>query len=493
MLEAAEQAAARGLWVAGFVTYEAAPGLDPALGSDARPSSGSVRRPARSRGSRCSRDARRRLPAASPRRVGGRSSAEPVADPATAWRPSMTRRDYDAAIGPDPSSTSPPATRTRSTARCRCAAAFAAIPGACTAISATRSAAPTAAYLDTGRYRVLSASPELFFRIDERPHRHEADEGHRAARPVARRGRGDPRRARGLGEGSRRERDDRRPAPQRHRARRPQWVRHVERRLRGRALRDRLAADVDRRRRACVPRSGSPTSSGAVPLRIGHRGAQGVDDADHRRTRGCGARGVLRDGRVPRARRRARPDARASTWRSGRCCRTRGPARPIYGVGGGITWDSRAAAEYDETVAKARVLTTRRPALRLLETLAFEPGTGYRRLDEHLARLRASAVVPRHDPRRGRDPRGARPGGRSLHEARARPTRGRPPWPRGDPDRRPSRRRSSPSGWPSIVPTRSTRPTRCCSTRRPRVRATTGARSVPGRGRRRAGEHPRPM
>ena len=64
----------------------------------------------------------------------------------------------------------------------------------------------------------------------------------------------------------------------------------------------------------------------------------------------------------------------------------------VYGVGGGITWDSQAAAEYDETVAKARVLTDRRPPLRLLETLAHLPGSGYRRLDEHRARLRASAA-----------------------------------------------------------------------------------------------------
>jgi para-aminobenzoate synthetase/4-amino-4-deoxychorismate lyase len=38
------------------------------------------------------------------------------------------------------------------------------------------------------------------------------------------------------------------------------------------------------------------------------------------------------------------------------------------------------------------VLTARRPPVRLLETLAHEPGSGYRRLDEHLARLRASAT-----------------------------------------------------------------------------------------------------
>jgi para-aminobenzoate synthetase/4-amino-4-deoxychorismate lyase len=69
-----------------------------------------------------------------------------------------------------------------------------------------------------------------------------------------------------------------------------------------------------------------------------------------------------------------------------------GSGRALYGTGGGITWDSRAAAEYDETVAKARVLTARRPAFRLLETLAHVPDEGFRRLDEHLERLRASAA-----------------------------------------------------------------------------------------------------
>src|SRR5205814_2471302 len=68
-------------------------------------------------------------------------------------------------------------------------------------------------------------------------------------------------------------------------------------------------------------------------------------------------------------------------------------AAPAWdGCGGGITWDSRANAEYDEVVTKARVLTHRRPAFRLLETLRFDPEDGYRRLDEHLARLRASAA-----------------------------------------------------------------------------------------------------
>jgi para-aminobenzoate synthetase/4-amino-4-deoxychorismate lyase len=62
-----------------------------------------------------------------------------------------------------------------------------------------------------------------------------------------------------------------------------------------------------------------------------------------------------------------------------------------YGVGGGITWDSRAGSEYEEAVAKARVLTDRRPGFELLETLLHEPGTGLRRLERHLERLRGSA------------------------------------------------------------------------------------------------------
>jgi para-aminobenzoate synthetase/4-amino-4-deoxychorismate lyase len=61
-----------------------------------------------------------------------------------------------------------------------------------------------------------------------------------------------------------------------------------------------------------------------------------------------------------------------------------------YGVGGGITWDSRAGAEYDEVVAKARVLTTRRPHFELFETMRAEDG-GIRNLERHLRRLHASA------------------------------------------------------------------------------------------------------
>ncbi|MGH2525804.1 MAG: aminodeoxychorismate synthase component I, partial [Actinomycetota bacterium] len=62
-----------------------------------------------------------------------------------------------------------------------------------------------------------------------------------------------------------------------------------------------------------------------------------------------------------------------------------------YGVGGGITYDSSPEAEYREILAKARVLSSARPAFELLESIRFEPDEGFRHLSEHLERLRSSA------------------------------------------------------------------------------------------------------
>lgn len=62
-----------------------------------------------------------------------------------------------------------------------------------------------------------------------------------------------------------------------------------------------------------------------------------------------------------------------------------------YGVGGGITWDSISRAEYEEARAKARLLVERRPDFSLLETMRWDPETGFAWLDRHLARLEASA------------------------------------------------------------------------------------------------------
>jgi len=63
-----------------------------------------------------------------------------------------------------------------------------------------------------------------------------------------------------------------------------------------------------------------------------------------------------------------------------------------YGVGGGITHDSSASAEYDEVVAKARVLHEVRPAFELFETVPHLPAEGFRHLPEHLERMGSSAA-----------------------------------------------------------------------------------------------------
>jgi para-aminobenzoate synthetase / 4-amino-4-deoxychorismate lyase len=62
-----------------------------------------------------------------------------------------------------------------------------------------------------------------------------------------------------------------------------------------------------------------------------------------------------------------------------------------YGVGGGVTWDSSPAGEYDEAHAKADVLRRAWPAFELLETMRLEAGR-YARLGAHLDRLAASAA-----------------------------------------------------------------------------------------------------
>jgi para-aminobenzoate synthetase/4-amino-4-deoxychorismate lyase len=62
-----------------------------------------------------------------------------------------------------------------------------------------------------------------------------------------------------------------------------------------------------------------------------------------------------------------------------------------YGVGGGIVWDSDKAGEYAECATKAAVLTTEIPPFELLETLLHDGAGGYFLLEEHLRRLAESA------------------------------------------------------------------------------------------------------
>jgi para-aminobenzoate synthetase / 4-amino-4-deoxychorismate lyase len=62
-----------------------------------------------------------------------------------------------------------------------------------------------------------------------------------------------------------------------------------------------------------------------------------------------------------------------------------------YGVGGGIVWDSIDQAEFDETSTKALVLSAQPPEFKILETILWQRAAGYYLLDRHLERMETSA------------------------------------------------------------------------------------------------------
>jgi para-aminobenzoate synthetase/4-amino-4-deoxychorismate lyase len=63
-----------------------------------------------------------------------------------------------------------------------------------------------------------------------------------------------------------------------------------------------------------------------------------------------------------------------------------------YGVGGGILWESESGDEYMECKIKARVLGVRQPRFSLLESMLWTPDDGYFLLHDHLRRLSDSAA-----------------------------------------------------------------------------------------------------
>jgi para-aminobenzoate synthetase/4-amino-4-deoxychorismate lyase len=63
-----------------------------------------------------------------------------------------------------------------------------------------------------------------------------------------------------------------------------------------------------------------------------------------------------------------------------------------YGVGGGIVWDSIDTMEFEECQTKARILSQRVPDFSLLESILWTPEEGYFLLPYHLARLQDSAA-----------------------------------------------------------------------------------------------------
>ena len=69
----------------------------------------------------------------------------------------------------------------------------------------------------------------------------------------------------------------------------------------------------------------------------------------------------------------------------------RATATAVYGTGGGITYDSTSEGEYDEALLKAEVLARRSASFDLIETIRWSTDDGFWLLDRHLQRLVDSA------------------------------------------------------------------------------------------------------
>jgi para-aminobenzoate synthetase/4-amino-4-deoxychorismate lyase len=379
-LAAAEGAAARGLWVAGFVTYEAAPGLDPSLVVRAREPGDPFSRLPLAWFAMFQQRQETVLP--SPR-----DDEAPASD---AWVPSIGRERYDDAIARIREHIAAGDTyqvnhtlRLRSTVRGDERGLYRDL------CFAQRGA--HAAYVNAGRYRILSASPELFFRLD----------GDRlTTRPM----KGTAPRGRFLAEDE---------------AIRERLTASVKDRAENAMIVDLLRNDLGR-----ISRTGSVgwtktfeperfetvwqlTSTVSSELEPGTGLADvfralfpsgSITGAPKVRTMGliaeledsprgvyCGAVGFL-----------APANAGSPSASFNVAIRTVVVDAEThvaeYGVGGGITYDSSAAGEFDETVAKARVLVARRPPFELLESMRRDPGEPIHGLEHHVERLRSSAA-----------------------------------------------------------------------------------------------------
>jgi para-aminobenzoate synthetase/4-amino-4-deoxychorismate lyase len=379
-LAAAQAAAERGFWAAGFCGYEAAPGLDPALAVRARATSDPFAELPLVWFAVFDGIAETSLPGAGDDAPSGGLEA---------WVPSIERERFDASID-----------RIREliadgdmyqvnyTLRLR-----AGIDGDDRGLYRDLCLAQRgayAAYINLGRYRVLSASPELFFRIDDdrittRPMKGTAPRGRWSEE--------DEEAARGL------------VASPKERAENAMIVDLLRNDL-GRIARPgsvevsemfraeryetvwQLTSTVSAALRAgaeLVDVFGAVFPSGSVtgaPKVASMRAIASLEDSP--RGAYTGAIGYLAPPGVPGPRARFSVAIRTVLLDS-----RSGLAE--YGVGGGITHDSSAEAEYDEVLAKARVLAVRRPEFSLFETLAYDPKLGLRDLPRHLERLGSSA------------------------------------------------------------------------------------------------------
>ena len=380
-VEAAEAAAGRGLWVAGFVAYEAAPGLDPLLVVHDRDPDDPFAALPLAWFAMFERAEETTLPL--PRDEGV------AAAPQDTWVPTTTRDRYETSVDRIRELIAAGETyQVNHTMRLR--SRVEGDPRGLYRDLCYAQRGAFAAYLDLGRYRILSASPELFFEVRD---------GAIVTRPMkgtAPRGRW-PEEDRAVAE--------RLLASAKDRAENAMIVDLLRNDL-GRISRTGSVAwadvfEVERYETIWqLTTTVSSTLESSVGLADVFRGlfpSGSVTGAPKVRTmeiireledspRGiyCGSVGYL----APAG--SGRPDARFNVAiRTVAVDAVTGTAE--YGAGGGITWDSDAEAEYEEAVAKARVLTARRPGFELLETMRRDPEEVVKHLDRHLRRLAASA------------------------------------------------------------------------------------------------------
>ncbi len=377
-LQRAERAAQDGYWVAGYVGYEAAPAFDDFAVVGRRPAEG-----------------HRFLPL-----VWFGVFAERVEEPAWPppgsyalgeWSASVSRAEYDDAIR-----------RIREHIRqgdtyqvnysMRLRAAFSGDPVAYYRDLCAAQSGGYGAYLDTGRFRVLSASPELFFerigpKIRTRPMKGTVGRGRFTSEDEERREalvasvkdraenvmivdllRNDLGRVAEFGT----VRVDALFEPERY-----DTLWQLTSTISGSIASHVSTTDVFRALFPCGSITGAPKVRTMEIIAATEAGARGVY---------CGAIGYL----SPSAHGEAPDMAFSVAIRTVVVDMVEGDAE--YGTGGGITYDSSAESEYREAMVKAEVLTRSKASFRLLETVRWDPDEGFALLDEHLGRLADSAA-----------------------------------------------------------------------------------------------------
>jgi para-aminobenzoate synthetase/4-amino-4-deoxychorismate lyase len=376
-LAAVEAAVASGSFAAGFVSYEAAAAFDSAL-TTRLPGElplvwfGVFTRPAENQ----SRDA-------TPDRTGGQTgtSADPTAP---LWSSDETHDGYRAAVARIHAAIEAgDSYQTNYTFRLHTTLEVTGLDERYERLRAAQRP-PYAAYLNTGRWHILSLSPELFFRLDD---------GHLVTRPM----KGTAPRGRDSSEDA---------------ARREALRASVKNRAENVMIVDLVRNDIGRVARVGSVRVDSLFDIESYPSLFqmtstvsGHVAPQtSLTDifaalfpagsitgapktssmrliADIERSpRGvyCGAIGFV----APGGQTAFNVGIRTAVV-DGHTGET------TFGVGGGITWDSTAGDEFEEAMSKASFLEAA-PSFDLLETMRLERGT-FLRLDRHLRRLSSSA------------------------------------------------------------------------------------------------------